>query len=73
MVKVVWDASIPPSPTSIQRWDEWFALVGLTEAWEVVKVNFEDEQQRLNWAAMIELTRISEKEKLEGKVGGDGD
>ncbi len=44
----------------IKQWDEWFALVGMVEEWNVVKEQFPDDVRRqLVWAGIMELNRIT--------------
>ncbi len=45
------------SDEELRRWDEWFEIVGLTEAWGHVKDNV-PRAGWTNWASMIELERI---------------
>lgn len=60
MFKIEWDDTpISPEKTPVQKWDEWFALVGLTDVWVFLKNVFADDHDRLMmWASIIELDRI---------------
>ena len=63
MLKIVWDDKLPPTPappTEIERWDQWFGLVGLSKEWAVVKEQFPNDNRKLiTWAKVMELNRIS--------------
>ena len=46
----------------VKRWDEWFDITGLTEAWNAVKTML-PQQAWINWASIIELNRIEMENK----------
>ncbi len=62
MIRIEWDNSLPPTKTltEIERWDEWFKLVGLYGEWKSIKEYYlNDEKKQLMWASIMELNRIS--------------
>lgn len=42
----------------MQRWNEWFPLVGFAEEWETIKGACDTDAERIGWARIMELNRI---------------
>jgi hypothetical protein len=67
VVKIVWDDTLPSTSISIpeseiDRWDRWFPLVGLSGEWEAIKAVVTEDEVRCNWARILELNRLAEKD-----------
>lgn len=57
-----------PTEADIQKWDEWFALVGKSREWGVVKELFPDDLcKQIIWARIMEMNRLSDVTKSKDK------
>lgn len=68
MIEIVWDDTLPPKPArteeeeALEQWDQWFTAVGMSEEWDRIKeacksVGYTN-KEILNWATVLELTRL---------------